>query len=264
LEAHPEQTPEGGFQNPPVSDYPMQGGYDFVGVEFVPRLWAAGELFKATGDSRYQDAFADLFAEAEGGQAMSWANAYPMALYALLTSDNPDPELWEAVGDVFDRQARAIFNVTRRSGYGVALNDGIEGFEYVWGSNQVALAHGLYLMMADEIFPNENYANAAIAQIHYLFGVNPLAKSYFGGLGANPILEPHHNVSFHFNISVPGFVSEGPNSQGAGGDATLLVLWDAEVPSAMRFTDDWHSWASNEPTIDANATFVALLSYFVR
>lgn len=263
LQDHPEQFPAGGFQNPPVSDYPMQGGYDFVGVEFVPRMWAASELFKATGNITYQNAFATLFPEAEASQAMSWANSYPMALYAYLTSPNADPELWEAVADVFERQARNIFNVTRRSGYGVALNDGIAGFEYVWGSNQVALAHGLYLMMANELFPNDNYANAALAQVHYLFGVNPLGKSYFGGLGANPILQPHHNVSFHFKISVPGFVSEGANSQGAGGDATLLALWDAEVPSAMRFTDDWNSWASNEPTIDANATFVALLSYFV-
>jgi hypothetical protein len=30
----------------------------------------------------------------------------------------------------------------------------------------------------------------------------------------------------------------------------------------MRYSDDWQSWASNEPTIDANATFVALLAHW--
>ncbi len=264
LEAHPEQVPVGGFQNPPVSEYPMQGGYDFVGVEDVPRMWAAAELLKTTGDAAYDTAFVDYFAatEPDGKHTMNWANVYPMALYAYLTADSADDDTRESVADIFQQQAQAILDVTAMSGYGVALTDQAPGFEYQWGSNQIALAHGLYLMLADEFAPDSRYREAALTQIQYILGVNPLAKAYISGIGSDPMLHPHHNVSFHMQQAVPGFITEGSNSQNAGGDAVVEGLWEMGVPIALRYRDDWESWASNEPTIDANATFVALLSYW--
>jgi endoglucanase len=266
LAEHPDQVPPGGFQNPPVSEYPMQGGYDFVGVEDVPRLWAAAELFNSTGKAEYESVFTQYFASAprEGNHTMSWANAYPTALYAYLTADGADATTAVEVSEVFRAQAQAIYDVTLMSGYGVALSDEVPGFEYAWGSNQVALAHGLYLMMANELHPNERYNHTALAQIQYILGVNPLAKAYISGIGADPMLHPHHNVSYRMQQAVPGFITEGANSQNTGGDAVLEGLWDMGVPVAMRYSDDWESWASNEPTIDANATFVALLAYWAE
>jgi endoglucanase len=266
LEQNPDQVPVGGFQNPPVSEYPMQGGYDFVGTEEIPRMWAAAELFNTTGNSTYETAFAQYFeaVSPQGRQAMSWANAYPMALYAYLTAENANANTWASVAEVFQAQAQQIFDVAFMSGYGVTLNDSVPGFEYVWGSNQVALAHGLYLMMANELFPDLRYPHVALGQVQYILGVNPLAKAYISGIGADPMLHPHHNLSFRMQVAVPGFITEGANSQGSGGDAALEALWEVGVPAAMSYTDAWESWASNEPTIDANATFVALLAYWAR
>jgi len=264
LSQHPEQFPTGGFQNPPVDEYPMQGGYDFVGVETMPRMWATAELFKATGDPAYQEAFAGFFTGFDGGQAMSWANFYPMALYAYLTSDGADADLTAQVAATFQAQAAEILSVTEMSPYQIALNDSVEGYYYVWGSNQVALAHGLYMMMASELFPDSDYSAAAKAQVDYLFGLNPLAYTYVGGVGENSVLYPHHNVSFHYQSSIPGFVTEGPNSQGAGGDAVLIALRESGAPASHSYIDNWDSWASNEPTIDANATFTALMAYLSK
>jgi endoglucanase len=264
LDAHPEQVPPGGFQNPPVSEYPMQGGYDFVGIEEVPRLWAAAELFRVTGDLAYETAFSRYFRsiEPDGKHTMVWANVYPMALYAYLTAQNANAETREAVAETFQNQAELILDVIDTSGYGVALSDREPGFEYQWGSNQIALAHGLYLMLANNLSPDARYNDAALGQIQYLLGVNPLAKAYISGIGADPMLHPHHNVSYRMQRAVPGFITEGANSQNAGGDAVLQGLWETGVPAAMRYSDDWQSWASNEPTIDANATFVALLAHW--
>lgn len=266
LTQNPEQVPAGGFQNPPVSEYPMQGGYDFVGTEEVPRMWAAAELFNTTGNADYETAFVRYFdaVSPERNQAMSWANAYPMALYGYLTAETADQEIWADVAEVFQTQAQQIFDVSFMSGYGVSLNDSVAGFEYVWGSNQVALAHGLYLMMANELFPDERYPYAAQQQAQYVMGVNPLARTYISGIGEAPMLYPHHNVSFRNQVAVPGFITEGANSQNTGGDAALEALWEIGVPPALRYADDWESWASNEPTIDANATFVALLAYWAE
>ncbi len=264
LSMHPEQVPPGGFQSPPVDEYPMQGGYDFIGDEDIPRLWAAAELFKATGNPVYETLFVQHFAIAPQDElTMGWANSYPMALYAYLTADEANAITRLAVQDVFQMQAAQIFEVSNHTGYHVALTDNEPGFEYEWGSNQVTLAHGLYLMMANEFNSNTNYVYRALDQIHYILGMNPLAKVYVSGMGANSVLEPHHNVSFRFRQAVPGIITEGSNSQNTGGDLILEQLWDANVPPAMRYADNWDSWASNEPTIDANATFIALLAYFV-
>ncbi len=265
LQEHPEQVPPGGFRNPPPSEYPMQGGYDFYWDETDHRLWAAAELFRATGDADYETAFAEYLEQVPQAVVhhMSWAESYPMALFAYLTADGANPELRARVRDEFLAEADAILEVTFQSGYSVSLH-GTEGpFAYVWGSNQVALANGLHLMMANEIAPNERYVHAALAQLQYIFGINPFAKMYMTGFGSDPVLHPHHSMSYGLQRALPGFVTEGANGTSSGGDAVLEALWEAGVPTALCYADDWDSWATNEPTIDANATFVALAAYFV-
>ncbi len=268
LAAHPEQVPEGGFQNPPVSEFPMQGGYDFYGNEAGHRLWAAAQLFNTTGDPRYAEAFAELLLQAADEKTvhtMSWADSYALGLFAFLTAQETDPSVWQQAADIFKREADAILNVTLQSGYEVALHGRSGDFAYVWGSNQVALANGLYLMLANELFPDERYVHAARAQVQYILGLNPLGKMYFTGLGANPALHPHHTMSFGLQQAMPGLVGEGANGAvefGSGGDAVLEALWAANTPAALCYADNWESWATNEPTIDANASFVALASYF--
>jgi hypothetical protein len=64
--------------------------------------------------------------------------------------------------------------------------------------------------------------------------------------------------------AVPGLVTEGSNNTSSGGDPALQALWTLDLPAAMNYTDDWRSWASNEPTIYANGSFVALLAYCMQ
>jgi endoglucanase len=269
LDAHPEQVPPGGFQNPSESEYPMQGGYDLIGDETGHRMWAAGQLFNTTGETRYQDAYEGYLQQVEADPSvvdtMSWANSYGLALAAYLSAAAPDPAIWQRTADLFQPRADEILEVTTQSGFGVALQGRTGDYAYVWGSNQSALSNGLYLMLANELFPNPAYVEAARAQVQYIFGINPLGQMYFTGLGANPILHPHHTMSYGLQQAVPGLVGEGANGSidgGSGGDAVLEALWTADCAPALCYADDWESWATNEPTIDANAAFVALASYF--
>jgi endoglucanase len=269
LDAHPEQVPPGGFQNPSESEYPMQGGYDLIGDETGHRMWAAGQLFNTTRETRYQDAYERYLQQVEADPSvldtMSWANSYGLALAAYLSAAAPDPAIWQRTADLFQPRADEILEVTTQSGFGVALQGRTGDYAYVWGSNQSALSNGLYLMLANELFPNPAYVEAARAQVQYIFGINPLGQMYFTGLGANPILHPHHTMSYGLQQAVPGLVGEGANGSidgGSGGDAVLEALWTADCAPALCYADDWESWATNEPTIDANAAFVALASYF--
>jgi hypothetical protein len=49
-----------------------------------------------------------------------------------------------------------------------------------------------------------------------------------------------------------------------GGDPVLKSMFKANVPFSKRYADDEGSWATNEPTIDANAAFIAVAARLSR
>lgn len=270
LSEHPDQLPAGGFQNPSQSKFPMQGGYDFIGSEDHSRMWAYAEIYRMNHDKRAYDGFVYLFGRSGNGTGfikIDWADPYGLALYAFLDSlDNHDP-LYEDVLAVFKEQADKIVAVSKRSVFHVGL-DGAEGsFAYVWGSNQVVSSNGLELIMAYNLFGEDIYLQTAEHQIQYIMGRNGLSKCFIAGAGSDPVLYPHHNLSMYLGTAIPGIIGEGPHGaveDGSGGDMVLENLWKDKTPPALCYKDSFDSWATNEPTIDANASFVALLSYFCQ
>ena len=267
---HSDQVPIGGFRNPPPSKFPMQGGYDFIGSEDHSRMWAAAEIFQMTQSSESYDNFKLLFDRSgniSGFLKMDWSEPYGLALYAFLNGlDQKDP-LYTVVSSKFKEQADKIVSISEGSVFNTALSGRSGDFAYVWGSNQVVSANGVELIMAYNLFGDKIYLEAAEHQVQYIMGRNGLSKSFISGTGSDPVLYPHHNLSISLGSAVPGIVGEGPNGavgEGSGGDMVLENLWKAKTPPALCYKDSFDSWATNEPTIDANASFVALLSYFCR
>jgi endoglucanase len=74
LEAQPGKYPEGGYIDP---ENHYGGPYSIeAGDETGQRLWAAGSLFHATGEAKYANAFADLWAKRDPEPpvyGLSWA-----------------------------------------------------------------------------------------------------------------------------------------------------------------------------------------------
>jgi len=268
LKAHPDQYPAGGFRNPPSFRYPMQGGYDFSGSEDHSRMWAASEIYALTDDEEALDDFTGLFEKSgvSGSfRKMDWSDPYGMALNAYLEAAENRGSFYRVVLENFREQADLIVKVSEKSLFHTSLKGRSGDFAYVWGSNQCVSANGLELLMAYKLFNDDKYLKTAWYQLQYLLGSNGLSRIFLSGIGSNPPENPHHNLSIHLNRAIPGIVTEGPNGasgEGSGGDRVLKNLWKSGTPAALCYADKSESWATNEPTIDANASFTALISYF--
>lgn len=277
LEGNPDQFPEGGFANPPSSEYPMQGGYDLAvadedadELEGSFRLWAAAELFRTLGEKRYEEAFQSILpiVNPDGRfRTLNWVDAYPMALYAMASSEYVPAALKTELTEIITAQADELLAVAEQSLFAVTLKGRTGPFAYIWGSNQIVSSNGVQLMMAYDLSGKEVYRDAAYNQLQYILGHNGLAKCYFQGLGTDTVKYPHHNLSMYLNRAVPGFMGEGANgakSDGSSVDSMLRALWNSDVPPGLCYADNWNSYATNEPTIDGNASFVALLSSLMK
>lgn len=263
LTAHPERYPAGGFRNPDASG----GPYSLPARDEAEyRLWAAASLFHATGEPDYRQAFEALWRRpaARPVDGLYWWGGRLFAMQAYLDSASADAGRRAEIREAMQAQAEAILGVIERTGYRVALTGAADEFGYDWGSNTLALGYATYLLLVNAFSPSPRLTAGAAAQLNYVLGTNPLGKCYLSGLGANPVRNPHHRPSAALGRALPGMVAEGANAMNIGGDPVLQALAAAGRPFARRYADDAGSWATNEPTLYANAAFVAVAAWFAR
>jgi endoglucanase len=198
------------FENPPGV---TTGGYGDrnCGDE---RLWAASELWRATGRDEYLMYFLAHYGPWLGALKPDgppgWPNVAPLALwgYALGRGARPDAAA-SAVRRASTAAADEIVRRTRGGGYRVSLMTK----DYAWGSNGVAANYGVQLLVADALRRDRRYVDAALDNLHYLLGRNTFSLSWVTRLGANPYRRPHHRPSAADANEEPwpGLLSGGPN-----------------------------------------------------
>lgn len=222
------------------------------------RLWAAAELFRATGAAEYQAYFVGAYAHALGSidSPPSWQNVGSLALitYALSPLPATDEAARARIRGALLEAARAVVARTSASPYHLSLRD----TDYVWGSNGVVANYGVLLAAASALQPDPAFLDAAAEDLHYLLGRNTFALSWVTRLGARPFRNPHHRPSGGDTNGEPwpGLLSGGPNRY--GGDPVIDAL--PATPPARRYRDDQGSYASNEIAINWNAPLVLLLA----
>ncbi|HJX90780.1 MAG TPA: glycoside hydrolase family 9 protein [Pyrinomonadaceae bacterium] len=264
LQQHPGKYPLGGFKNP---DDENGGAYTISGDETAVQLWAAGCLFHATGNDVYGNEFARLWTKRDQSSeiyGLSWSDGYAFGMFAYLNTRGGDPSLKQLIKEVVWKQSRSISRTIEGTGYRVALKGNQPPFGYQWGSTCLALNYATYLLLANEYISHPQFVNGAASQLSWVLGVNSLNKSFITGVGGNPVRSPHHLLSIVRGEAVPGAITEGPNAMSVGGDPVLRSMFKANVPFSKRYADDEGSWATNEPTIDANAAFIAVAARLSR
>ena len=252
-ERHPDVT----FKNPPGISTGEYGDAD-CGDE---RLWAAAELWRTTGDARYNRYFVDHYAKylptLHALDAESWRVVAPMALwaYALATRSGTDPRTLVEVRAAALAAAHETAERTGRSPYHVSL----VAKDYVWGSNGLVANYGMELLIANALSPDRVFLETALDNLHYLLGRNTFSISWVTQVGANPFRHPHHRPSGADKNpgAWPGLLSGGPNA--ARQDSVLKAL-PADLPPAKVYADDQSSYASNEVCINWQAMLVFLLA----
>ncbi|WP_308215563.1 glycoside hydrolase family 9 protein [Sinobaca sp. H24] len=241
------------------------GAYD-KGVEtgegtedIEERFWAAAELYKTTGDIKYDayldnEDFRELFREQPN--YVSWANTHSLGQWAYWTADNGQEERKDDIEAAFTSYAEDTVQQINEDGYSSALS----AEEYTWASAKNAIAKGNLLLMADKITPNKEYVDAAIEQLHFVLGRNATGHSFLTGAGDNAPENPHHRIIESTGVYVPGLLVGGPN--GFGGDEYLDEWLDSDNPPApgKAYLDELDSFATNEYAIDYTAPLVLMLS----
>jgi endoglucanase len=224
-------------------------------------LWAAGELWRTTGEAGYNEYFVkhypDFRPSLDTPSPEGWGNVANLGLWTYALSKQKSADI-TAVADIRKRTAaaaRAIVEQTQKNPYRVSLKTK----DYVWGSNGVAANYGMELLVANTLAPNPSFVESAQDDLHYLLGRNTFSISWVTQVGANPYHHPHHRPSGADKNAEPwpGMLSGGPNA--GRQDDTLKKLPDG-LPPAKVYADDQASYASNEIAINWQASLVFLLA----
>ena len=224
-------------------------------------LWAAGELWRTSGDAAYGDYFVkhypDFRPSLDAPSPEGWGNVANLGIwtYAMSKQKGADATVVADIRKRTSEAAHAIVEQTRKNPYHVSL----QSKDYVWGSNGVAANYGMELLVANTLAPDSSFVESAQDDLHYLLGRNAFSISWVTQVGANPYHHPHHRPSgADKNVEPwPGMLSGGPN---AGRQDDALKKLPTGVPPAKVYIDDQTSYASNEIAINWQAPLVFLLA----
>jgi endoglucanase len=254
LQEHPEIQPSGGFENPPG----VTGGEYADDHDEDVRLWAAIELYKLTQDEKYLEYFTRTLADYKINNLppLSWKNFEALGLSAFLKADLP-PEYQEEqqqIYKLFTEQAKRLLKLHKANNYRHLLKPN----EFYWGSNSVNLAYAFVLIQLYEQTGNQQYYKAALDQLHYTLGRNPLDVSYVTGIGNSSVQNPYHQFSEKLGAEkpVPGMLVGGPNNH------LDLRGHDISDYPAKSYEDRFKNYLVNEPAINYTAIFAYVAGYF--
>lgn len=274
----------------------MGGGEQEVPAEQRPlcAMLAALYLYDLTGDTAYQDRFKSLVGSSplfKTGNVQMYEAQWlqPMLYYSSLKS--ADPVL---AGEIREQFAEGF----KRGVYGPEheLENPYLAYlpVYYWGSTRAVSDQGSLFLDAElDGIPGipADVGTYAADYLHYLHGVNPLAKVYLSNMGAfgaeNSVDEFYHswfaknspwaNVRTSQFGPPPGYLAGGPNPSynWAKGCPQLTPACGAAPPSPpfgqppqksyADFGDSWpiNSWEVTEPDCGYQVAYIALLTHFV-
>lgn len=210
------------------------------------RLWAAAELWAATGETNFLH---DFELRAHGRNQgfefnWDWGNVRNLGLltYLSATRDGRDPVLVEALRKSLLATADEIVKTRDAHGYARPL-----GERYGWGCNGVVARQTLVLHAAYRLTQKPEYRDTALDAVGYLFGRNPFGRSFVTGVGHQPPLHPHDRRSGADGVTGPwpGYLVGGPN------------------PKATDWHDVEEDYRTNEIAINWNGALIYALAMFL-
>lgn len=220
-------------------------------------FWAAAELYSLTGKCEYHNKIRQLYGIADT-TGFRWNKIGGMgALAYIFTSKNKDDIVLAALRSAFLQDAEPLC-MRSLSGSGVAA----PAEAFIWGSNMAVAESGLKLLAANLLSPRQEYISAALEQLNYLLGKNPMGLSFVTSVGSSPVYSPHHRFSSADGIGdpIPGLVVGGPDSL----RTDEYIRWNIPegTPPAKCYIDDEASYSTNEVEICYNSIVVLLTAYF--
>lgn len=214
-------------------------------------LWAAAELYIATGESRYLDAVREVLGE-NYRTGLGWADIGTYALYDLARAEGIDSDVQGQARDEVLALADELLAKCKDEGFFMGL-----AVTYPWGSNMTVANNGMLLLMADKLATNEEYVEYAQKHRDYIFGVNGTGYCYVTGYGTLSPDSTHHRPSQVLGSTMPGMLVGGPDN--ALEDPYAKAVLYGMAP-ALSYVDNSQSYSCNEVTIYWNSPLIYLMT----
>lgn len=229
-----------------------------VSDDIADRLWAAGALFRANGNTsceayfrnHYQyikEKFEDSYAYANG-----WGDNWLTGCWHYLLSDNPDEQVCMWLKEEISVWRKILLtNKWEKNIWGLPLHQG----NYFRGITFEICSMAMAISITDQILNlnDSRTQQCAKTSLSWILGANPLGISYVSGLGEDSIKTIHSEIYENDGISkIPdGYMPQGPNY-------TALKTYSRFA--AKCYLDNPNDWVSNEHTVYANAALIYLLA----
>ena len=228
--------------------------------------WAATELFLSTGQQRFAD---DMIAspihgvgDAVRGSFMSWLDTGTLGVISMATVGDHNyfasEQMTQNARSLITTMAEVFSNNVANEAYGTPFSV----TRYPWGSNSNVVSNMIVMALANDFSCGDVFADSLLQSADYLFGRNPLGKSYVSGYGEAALQNPHHRfwanaANSAFPIVPAGALSGGPNS--AIEDPISASLFGC--PAQRCYVDDIEAYSVNEVAINWNASLAWITAY---
>lgn len=211
------------------------------------RLAAAIELYLSTQKVEYKSYIEENMLDINY-TLYEWKDITALSFYHLMQQDSSPifSNIRKRIRTELIKRADKLLASNKSNPYGLAST------RFIWGSNKMVAEEGITLALAYAIKKDQAYLKAAVDQLDYLLGKNPLDISYVSGFGENSVRFPNHLHARSAKIALKGFMVGGPNSLGQD-NITPKNL------GALSYVDNDHAYASNEYAIDYNSAFIGLV-----
>jgi len=219
-------------------------------------FWAAAELYRTTGEERYQVYLKDKLTDYL--LVPGWRNVRTLGAITYLAVEyaNLDRRLQNELRGQFISLAERELAKINTNAYKVGLE------KYWWGSNSEAMSQAMTLIIGYEVTGERKYLAAAEEQLHYVLGRNSLDVCFLSGATPKSVKNIHNLWQAHAGIegAIPGLLSGGPN--GAFQDRIIKRELPRSTPPAKCFVDIHGCYSCNENDIHYSAPFVFTAGYF--
>ncbi|MGN0435895.1 MAG: glycoside hydrolase family 9 protein [Wujia sp.] len=235
-----------GYKNP---DDIVTGEYPDAYLD-DEKIWAAAELYLATGESVYKEAV-EYGLENRFLIGLGWADIGGYPLYDLACKAE-DEEIRNLAREKLIAKADEVVEACAKEPLGSSLQH-----DYPWGSNMLVADDGMLLLMANRLSPNPDYELYAQRQRDYIFGVNGTGYCYVTGYGTLSPNSTHHRPSQVLGKTMAGMLVGGPDNDYEDPFAKAVLIGKAP---ACSYVDNEQSFSCNEITIYWNSPLIYLLS----
>ncbi|MCL2219581.1 MAG: glycoside hydrolase family 9 protein [Chitinispirillia bacterium] len=223
------------------------------------RLWAAVELWEATGEARYLNDFESKVNVAHFGSETEWGekdgvNALAYITYLTSEKTGKNAALVNNIRAKLITLADALADSASRHAYGRTFGSA----NYYWGGHGSLTATTYILNSAYRLTGDKKYRDAGHEVIGHILGRNYYGRSFVTGVGHNPPVNTHDRRSQATKKQWPGYLIGGPHNFSGATAALRCTGLDATC-----WRDDARDYWTNEIAINWNTSMIYALSGFL-